>query len=221
MSEWQIQIPFRERSDSLTAVGELAGKLETDEDCAVARQLVISGLMAGLSTAGQLIDRVEALDKTGRRELLDAARRLAGLESIEVVEGRRRFEAFNASAQLVAAAESPWQVCAADGCNTIPVNHSGAPVPVDVKRWWCAAHRDQAAEGDMQPRPPRLRYSPSGAIIEFDPDEDAREARAEESRRRLREDRLAERAVQAEELAGLEQAQRERLTRELHQGFPA
>ena len=221
MSEWQIQIPFRERSDSLTAVGELAGKLETDEDSAVARQLVISGVMAGLSTAGELIDRVDALDPAGRRKLLDAARQLADLEPTRTIEARRRFEAATRSARLTAAAESPWQSCSAGGCNAVPVNDLGGVIPVDAKRWWCPEHVGLAADGDMQPRPPRLRYSPSGAIIEVDPVEEAREARAEERRRRLREDRLAERAVQAEEHERFEQAQRERRRREQPQGFPA
>jgi hypothetical protein len=218
---WQIQIPFRHPEQPLAAVGELANHLESDEDCAVARQLVISGVMAGMSTAGELIERVEALDNAERRRLLDAARGCAGLDSTHTVEARHRFEGAMASAALTAAAESPWQTCAAEGCNAIPTNALGAPVPVDARRWWCPAHVDQAAEGDMQPRPPRLRYNDMGLLVEFDPVEEAREAKAEESHRRRREEREAERRAQAEEHAAFEQAQRDQLRRELPEGFPA
>lgn len=215
---WQIQIPYRDRSDPLSAVGELANTLEADEDCAAARQLVIHGVMAGLPTAGELVDRVEALDTSDRRLLLDAARALAGLESTGTVEGRRNFEAATTAAQITAAAESPWQTCPAEGCNAIPTNAAGTPAPVDVKRWWCPAHRDQAADGDMQPRPSRLRYSESGAIIEYDPVEEAREAAREERNRRLVEDRQAERAAAAEQADRDKQASHEAFLRELAPG---
>jgi hypothetical protein len=64
MAKWSNQIPYRDRSDPLSAVGELANTLGSDEDCAVARQLVIHGVMAGLSTAGELIDRVVGVRTT-------------------------------------------------------------------------------------------------------------------------------------------------------------
>src|SRR5829696_5846393 len=119
--------------------------------------------MAGLSTAGQLVDRIEALDTADRRQLLDAARQLAGLEPTGTVEARRSFEAATASAQITAAAESLWKTCPADGCNAIPVNDSGTPIPVDVKRWWCRAHRHLVAEGDMRPRPSRANCHPGSS----------------------------------------------------------
>ena len=215
---WEIQIPYRDRSDLLSTVGELANRLEADEDAAVARQMVISGVMAGLSTAGELVDRVERLGTADRRLLLNAARQLAGLEPTGTVEARRSFEAATASAQITAAAESPWQTCPAEGCNAIPTNEAGTPAPVDVKRWWCPAHVDQAAEGDMQPRPSRLRYSESGAIVEYDPVEEAREARAEERRRQSAEDRRAERAVEAEAQRRDDDARREAFRKELAPG---
>jgi len=56
--------------------------------------------MAGLHTAGELVDRVKALDKGNRRRLLDAARQLAGPESIETIEARRRVEAASAAAHV-------------------------------------------------------------------------------------------------------------------------
>ena len=86
---WQIQLPYRHRSYALSIVGELANTLETDEDCAAARQLVICGVMAGLSTAGELVDRVKALDTSQRRQILSAARQPAGLKSTETVDAER------------------------------------------------------------------------------------------------------------------------------------
>jgi hypothetical protein len=102
----------------------------------------------------------------------------------------------------------------------MPINELGAPIPVNVRRWWCDAHRDEAADGDMEPRPSRLRYSPSGAIVEYDPDEEARAAAAEESRRRVREDRLAERAVEAAAKRESDEGRAAAFRRELPPGFP-
>ena len=55
---WQIQIPFRECSESLTSAGELANRLDADEDCAVAHQLRDVGRDGGFATAGELVDRI-------------------------------------------------------------------------------------------------------------------------------------------------------------------
>ena len=67
----------------------------------------------------------------------------------------------------------------------------------------------------MEPRPLRLRYSPSGAIVEYDPDEEARAAAAEESLRRQHEDRLAERAVEAAAMREHDEARATAFRREL------
>jgi hypothetical protein len=195
---WQLQIPFRCRDDSLSDVAEAAHVLPTDE-AAIVRQLVLNEIVGGqATTAGELIDRLEQASPAERRELLDAARVKAGLESTEQVEGRRKVEAASAAGRATAAAESPWQICHAERCDAAPINHLGSQIPVDAKRWFCPAHRDQAAPGDMDPRPSRLRYAPSGAIIEVDPVEEAKEAAREDSRRAIAEAQAADRAADAD-----------------------
>jgi hypothetical protein len=197
-----------------------ANTLGSDEDCAAARQLVIHGVMAGLSTAGELIDRVERLDTADRRVLLHAARQLAGLESIDTVDGRRRFEAATAGRQdhrrgRVPLADMPRPKAATPSLRT----RRARPLRSTSKRWWCPAHVDQAAEGDMQPRPSRLRYSESGAIVQYDPIRRARDAAREESHRRAAEERRADDAAAPSELREHEQAMAEAHRRELPQGF--
>jgi hypothetical protein len=65
--------------------------------------------------------------------------------------------------------------------------------------------------------PPRLAYSESGAIVDLAEQElEAERARAQEQRlRRVREEREAERAVEAEEFRRNEQARSEALRREV------
>jgi hypothetical protein len=150
-----------------------------------------------------------------RRALLDRFRKRAGLDTTTDIDARRRFEAANRNARLIAAQESPWQICAEPTCNEIPINELGAPIPVDARRWWCPAHRHLADEGDMLPRPIGLRIAPSGAIVPVDPDEEARGLVAAESRRHQHEAKLADRKADAQELASVERARRARVEREL------
>jgi hypothetical protein len=100
------------------------------------------------------------------------------------------------------------------------LTEAGAPAQVDVRRWWCREHRHLAAPGDMEPRPSRLRYSPGGAIIEVDPDEEAREAARAESRRHQLEQQHAIRAVEAETERRNKEARDAAAARELPAGFP-
>jgi hypothetical protein len=198
VTNWSIQIPYTSRSNSLSEVAEAARALPTDE-ARIVRALVLDEITGGqATTAGELLDKLEQASPGERRELLDAARLKVGLPDTETVEGRRRFEAASAAATAQAGAESGWQFCHAEGCDAIPMNHLGAPTPTDAARWSCPAHRDQAAPGDMDPRPSRLRYAPSGAIVEVDPVEDAKQAAAEESRRRQLEHQAADRVAEAE-----------------------
>jgi hypothetical protein len=197
---WQIDIPFRDRSAPLTEVAECARALPNDEERTIVRSLVLGEITRGSAqSVGDLIDKVEQASPAERREMLDQARVKAGLPTTAEVEGRQRFEAACATARAQGAAQSPWQLCHAEGCSAAPVNHLGAPVPVDVIRWFCAAHIDQAARGDMEPRGSGLRIAPSGAIVPVDdPAEQAKQAAAAESRRRALEEEQAERAVEAE-----------------------
>jgi hypothetical protein len=223
MSDWVVNLPMRHRSEPIDAdaLSDLPRALPKGPERDMARQLLLeSRLDAGMSTVGEVADWLGGLDGPGRRRVLDRLRGHVGLPSTGDVEAERRSEALNRNARAIASSESPWQVCPADGCGEIPVNELGSPIPVDVRRWWCPAHRHLAGEGDLERRPPRLRYSPSGAIIEVDEDEQAREHAVHESRRRGLEAKLAERQAEAAERNAREQAKREQLDRELPPGFP-
>jgi hypothetical protein len=50
--------------------------------------------------------------------------------------------------------ESPWRLCHEPTCNALPLNELGAPITVDVRKWWCARHRHLAVEGDRRELPP-------------------------------------------------------------------
>ena len=68
----------------------------------------------------------------------------------------------------------------------------------------------------------RLAYSPSGAIIDLNEADDdaARTRHQEESRRHMREDREAERAIEAASHAEHERAVEAAFRRELSPGLP-
>jgi hypothetical protein len=217
---WQLYVAHRRRDDSLLDVAGAARVLE-GEDRAVARELAMQAVIDdGLRTAGQLIDRLEAAAPEERRAMLDRARQSAGLPSIGEVEEQRRFEAANQAARLRAGASSAWQICGEPSCTRIPVNELGAPIPVDVRRWWCEQHLDLAAEGDLEPRGSGVRLSPSGALVPVDEGEEARNSAAAESRRRLHEARLAERQREASEHAEHRRAREAELRRLLPPGVP-
>lgn len=196
---WTIRIPFSSRSDALVDVAEATRELPTD-DARITRQIVLGEILDGtVASAGELIDKLDGLDPHERRQLLDAARERCGLPTTVELEDQRRFEAANASARLQGAKVSEWQICPAEGCGAIPVNQLGAPIPTTARRWWCEAHRDQAAPGDLESRPSPLRISESGAIVEtHDDGEHAREAAAAESRRSQLEAQAGDRQAEAD-----------------------
>jgi hypothetical protein len=123
------------------------------EDRKVARQLAMEAVIDdGLETAGELLDLLETSGPEQRRAILHRARAGAGLESLEAVEIRKSVEAANQAARLRGSRSSPWQMCGEPTCSEVPVNELGAPVAVDVKRWWwpaacapCPASRHAAA----------------------------------------------------------------------------
>jgi hypothetical protein len=203
------------------ALSDLPRALEAGSDRQIARELLFAARLDGFETVGQLHDHIERMSCPERRQLLDRARERVGLATTEQVDQRRRFEVTNRNARLTAGQESEWQICAADSCTAIPLDPTtGIPTTTKAKRWFCRAHRDQAQPGDLQPRPLRIRRAPSGALVEVDEAELAREATAEESRRRQREAEVAERQTEAAELDAHERAKRDQLDRELPPGFP-
>ena len=162
MSDWQVHVPYRSRDDSLVEVGSMARHLE-GEDRLVARQLAMDCAIDGMATAGELLDHLEASGPEQRRLLLHRARVGAGLEPIEAIEARERVKA--AQQRRSGGGISAWQMCGGPTCNAVPLNEVGAPVAVDVRRWWCSEHAHLAAPGDMQPPGPGLRISESGALV--------------------------------------------------------
>lgn len=201
MSAWEIRVPHRGRDENLIDTASACRHLpEGERD--VAREIVIGAMTDGLRTAGQLLDRLDSLEPGQRRQLLDHARVEAGLPSIAEVDAGVRAEIASKAGAVVASQYDP-KLCngktpAGLACNAIGMTDYGVPAPSNVRRWFCAEHRDQARPGDMDPLPAPWRYSESGAIVEVDPVELAREAAAEESRRRQEQARLEDAAVEAE-----------------------
>ena len=99
MRSWQIHIPHRTRSDSLIQVAANARQLEDADDRAVTRRLALDAAEDGLTSAGELLDRIERADPGERRAMLDKARAAADLPTVEDVEARARFEAANEMAR--------------------------------------------------------------------------------------------------------------------------
>jgi hypothetical protein len=173
VTDWQIRLPFRSRTDPLTSVADAARELPTGEERAIVRQLVLDEIVGGsATTAGELLDKLEKASPPERRKMLDDARVGAGLLSTATVEAHRRVEMASHAARIKAGAET---------------------------------------------RPLRLAYSESGGFIDLNErDDDAARARAkEESLRRVHEDRLAERAVEAEAIREHDEARAAAFRREL------
>jgi hypothetical protein len=196
---WTISIPHASRDEPLSLTASRARHLATDDDRAVARQIVFAGMLRGLRSAGDLLDELGAATPAERRGLLDAARAECGLEPIAAVEAGERVR--QASSWARSAVTSGPQACHATGCPAIPTTPEGAWRTVNAKRWFCPDHVDQAQPGDMDPPPCPFRYSPSGAIVPNDPVDEAREAAAEASRASRQEAEDATRAVEATRLA--------------------
>ena len=201
---WEIRVPHRGRGESLIDTASNCRHLPEGER-GPAREIVFAAMLDGLSTAGQLLDRLDRLEPAQRRQLLDHARQECGLEPIADVEAGMRAEIASKAGEIVASQYDP-KLCngrtpAGLACNAIGMTDYGVPAPSNVRRWFCAEHRDQARPGDMDPLPAPWKYSDSGAIVEVDPIELAREQTAAESRRVQQEADLAERATEAARLA--------------------
>jgi hypothetical protein len=206
-----ISIPFQSRDESLALTASHARHLATDDDRAVARQVVFAGMQRGLRSAGELLDELAEASPGERRAMLDDARRECGLEPIADVATRER--AATASFTRTTGGMG-LQACHADGCAAIPTTESGAWRHVNVRRWWCPEHVDRAQPGDMDPQPP-FRYSPSGAIVPNDPADDARESAVEASRAAQLEAEDVTRAIEAAELEEHRRIRDEAARREL------
>jgi hypothetical protein len=187
-----IRIPYRDRSDPLSVVGELARQLPPDETATV-RQLVIGGVEAGLSTVGELLDRLDALDPHGRRTLLDNARASAGLppapraHHVEPISDEPERDEAGAT----------WPVCHEPGCRAYPTNvATGAPEKSRARRWRCSEHA-AGHEEDMLPWASSIVMGPAG-LRDLDAEESERVLAHREAERRAvaHTQRLAARAAE-------------------------
>jgi hypothetical protein len=217
VSTWQIQLPIRDRSESLSVTASSARHLPTDEDRQVCRQLVIGALMRGARTVDDFLTELEGLQPAQRRELLDEARGALGLDSTKDVEDLRRYELANTYGHRHAEQTSAWQLCGADDCNASPVSELGVPIASTVRKWHCVQHRHLATADDLRPLGPRLGYSPAGVIVDLDEQEHETAFAQAEQRTRDAERAAREAAAAAvqQELVDLDEARRERFRREL------
>lgn len=206
MTRWALNLPIRTRFDTLADLSsnvleaERAGSLSSD-DAAVAHELVIVAAQSGMQSAQHIEMVLEDMTPDVRRWALDRIRERAGLKTTSQADAIAAAEAATRAAQLRAPAPIP--VCAANGCQAIPIDAAtGAPTPVNANRWHCPEHADQAQPGDMEPRPRvTMRFTASGAYEPGpDPIDAAREATraADEIRRRQleRDQQLRERAAE-------------------------
>jgi hypothetical protein len=196
MSDWQLHVPHRSRSDHLgVVVPALASELE-GEDRDVARWLAVNAFWdLKFQTAGELLDHLEAITPAERRELLDQARADAGLEPTADVDERRRAEAATVANRM--RGNPSLQRC--PHCDAYPLTEVGSLAETRVRRWHCPQHVHLAQPGDMDDRPSPWKVTDCGTIVEVDAAEVERQAAAAESRRLELEAQAAQRSVEAEE----------------------
>lgn len=89
--DWSISIPHRRRDESVVDVMSHCRHLPRPDDARVMRQIVFGlRLDDGLTSAGAVLDHIEALTPVERRALIDRARSALGMESTEMADARRR-----------------------------------------------------------------------------------------------------------------------------------
>lgn len=144
---WQLRIPYRDRSEPIAAVGDLARNL-TGEDRAVARQLALDAAMNGMRTVGDLLDGMERASATERRQMLDRARERVGLPDTKTAEARERFEAINQSLPPIDTARDPSGRIPATCSAWLPQLRGG----LDDRRGRAAARDQVLVPGPRGPR---------------------------------------------------------------------
>lgn len=206
--DWSISIPHRRRDESVVDVMSHCRHLPRPDDARVVRQIVFGlRLDRGLTSAGAVLDHIEALTPAERRVLIDQARSALGLQSIEMIDAGERIRQTSRPSALT--------MCRAPGCTNVPIAEGGVLSTPRVKRWFCPAHIDQAEPGDMQPRGFGVRYSENGVIVPDDPVDRHREQVAAESRRHEVAARDEQATVEAEAMRRHQQAIREQTHREI------
>jgi hypothetical protein len=207
LARFEVQIPFRNRSQPLDAeaISDLPRALDDREARAVTREILFEAATTGIETVGGVLDRLEAASPADRRRLVNSAREVAGFQTLDRIEGDREFELMQAALPRGRDEQGSIRVCAAPDCGAIPTDRFGAPMAVRDRRWWCPRHADYAgpddhlSPDDLEPRidPTTMGLLPSRA-------EEARLAAVEERRRRRFEEEKAARRAEAEQLDRIE-----------------
>lgn len=214
MSRWEIRLPFRQSSDPLVEVDHSEFQaIDDPQERRITRRLVNELMFTGIRTVQDALDHLEDVGDDGRRALLDRAREQEGLMPTREQVEHDRFVATNRALQ--GRPRPPLPECAI--CHCRPTDPTGMPVanPPRVRRWHCAAHEHLAQPGDLEPSP-----LPVDAHFGYvDPDEVAREKRADQLRAEEDHHRREQRAHEVAERVAAEQASEARLGDELPPGF--
>ena len=175
------------------------------------RELLAEAHRVEMRSVGEVLMGLEGVEPAMRRRLLNGLRKRLGFKT----SGQKSLEEAQACAR---SGWSPWQLCPICGCQ--PVDEmTGAPQPVAVRRWHCAAHAGQAAPGDMEPMGSGIRMSPSGAFVEYNPGEIEKERAEAELRERRYQEQLAVRKLEADARRRQKEAEDEMFRRELPPGL--
>ena len=209
---WRIQIPNRGRDQSV-ADALLDARTVTDpESQAVARTILLEAAMNGMSTVGEVLDRIERADPAERRRILDAARVSAGLETSGDVEGHRQFVAAN---DRLARRSRPVPACAV--CGRHPTDSNGMLEEVPrVRKWHCLDCAHLAQSGDLEPPPLPIDPRTMGFA---DPGDFEREQRRDALREKQATQHRDEREIEAEENRRRKENRESRAAREWRETF--
>ncbi len=91
--------------------------------------------------------------------------------------------------------------CGHEGCAEQPTNSWGNPEPVNIRKWFCKLHADEAAPGDSDPWTAPIGIDPrSGGLIDLEAQAIERQ-QAERQERQLTAQRELERQDAAAQLA--------------------
>lgn len=158
-------------------------------DTATARRLVAGFGGDTLAAADALTDATPE----ERARLIDAAD--------EPLQARRQLEDFAAVAASRGNVErdeagAAFLTCSHEDCPEYPRDERGNPMVLNVRKWWCDRHADQAAPGDSEQWTPPLALDQHGGLVDLE--EQALERQHAEHLERQSQARAAVRRAQAE-----------------------
>ena len=214
----EVRIPFQHPlspDDPILDVVTAARKSPelTAEERQVAEAVAYQALRRGTVRVAEL---VEELESARAPELVDEARRAAGLPSLSEAAARRSLALAQRDDPPVRQQGPPRdhrgeavQECAHPDCTRLSVNEVTKVVgPVAARRWHCPKHESEAAEGDMDAwTPPPISYAPGGGFMSAEQaaDEAAYYERLVRESREKALRRQAQNRAQRERLAHLQE----------------